>query len=151
MNPGLLDFVFGLGTLAVFPFWFLMIFAPGWRGTARVVASPLIIAAPAALYLALALPNAGTIFPALIHPSAASLGRLLGSPLGVTLAWLHFLAFDLFVGRWIYLDSRAKGLHATALVSPILALTLMLGPCGFVAYLAARWLSGTRTAVASVP
>jgi hypothetical protein len=150
MGPFSLDLLFDLANLAVFPFWLLMIFAPRWRWTARVVASPLIIAAPALLYLLLVLPNAGTILPALIRPSVPALGPVLGSPLGVTLAWLHFLAFDLFVGRWIYLDSRLKGVSA-AIVSPILALTLMLGPCGFIAYLAARQLFGMRTLAASAP
>jgi len=145
-----LPFLFALGGIAVFPFWLLMIFAPRWRPSARVIGSPLIVAAPAALYLILVLPNAGTILPALIRPSVFTLASLLGSPLGVTLAWLHFLAFDLFVGRWIYLDSRSKGLSAT-IVSPVLALTLMLGPCGFAAYLAARRLFGTRTEAALAP
>jgi hypothetical protein len=150
MGPFFLDLLFDLGSLVVFPFWLLMIFAPRWRWTARVVASPLIIAAPAVLYLLLVLPNAGTILPALIRPSVPTLGPVLGSPLGVTLAWLHFLAFDLFVGRWIYLDSRLNGVSA-AIVSPILALTLMLGPCGFIAYLAARQLFGMRTLAAPAP
>jgi hypothetical protein len=26
--------------------------------------------------------------------------------------FLHFLAFDLFVGRWVYLDSRERGISA---------------------------------------
>jgi hypothetical protein len=150
MRPFSFDFLFGLGSLFVFPFWFFMIFAPRWRWTERVIASPLVVAIPAAFYLILAVPHAGTIIPALIRPSIVALGPLLGSPLGVTLAWLHFLAFDLFVGRWIYLDGRSRGLSA-ALVSPILALTLMLGPCGFLVYLAVRRLFGMRPASSPAP
>ena len=34
------------------------------------------------------------------------------SPAGVAVGWIHFLAFDLFVGRWEYLDSREKSISA---------------------------------------
>jgi hypothetical protein len=66
---------------------------------------------------------------------------MLGSPEGATVAWVHFLAFDLFVGRWIYLDARTRELPWWA-TSPLLFLTLMLGPIGLLAYLLVR----TRTA-----
>jgi hypothetical protein len=63
--------------------------------------------------------------------------NLLGSPEGAIIAWIHFLAFDLFVGRWIYLDSEEQRLSRW-LMAPILFLTLMLGPIGFLSYLIAR-------------
>jgi len=63
---------------------------------------------------------------------------LLGVPAGATVAWLHFLAFDLFVGRWIYLDGRERGITSWVM-APVLFLTLMLGPCGFLLYLIARY------------
>jgi hypothetical protein len=62
---------------------------------------------------------------------------MLGSPEGATIAWVHFLAFDLFVGRWIYLDARNRELPWWA-TSPLLFLTLMLGPIGLLAYLLVR-------------
>ena len=49
----------------------------------------------------------------------------------------HFLAFDLFVGRWVYLDSRERGISAW-LMAPILLVVLMLGPLGFILYLVVR-------------
>jgi len=50
---------------------------------------------------------------------------------------VHFLAFDLFVGRWIYLDSRRRQVSPW-LMAPLLFLTLMLGPAGLLLYLAVR-------------
>jgi hypothetical protein len=50
---------------------------------------------------------------------------------------MHFLAFDLFVARWMYLDARERGWPA-GLLSPLLALTLMFGPLGLGAYLGLR-------------
>ena len=49
--------------------------------------------------------------------------------------WIHFLAFDLFVGSWIAADGSARGIRHLALV-PVLLLTFLLGPLGFLAYVA---------------
>ena len=47
--------------------------------------------------------------------------------------WLHYLAFDLFVGGWI--AARAARLRIPFwLLVPILALTFMFGPAGLLAY-----------------
>jgi len=119
-----------------------MILLPGWRWSVRIVRSPLISAAPAILYAALVLPRVGAIWPAVSRPSLFGVEALLGSPAGVTIAWVHFLAFDLFVGRWIYLDSQELRISSW-LMAPVLFLTLMLGPAGFLFYLAVR---STRTA-----
>lgn len=51
--------------------------------------------------------------------------------------WLHYLAFDLFVGAWIARDGMARGVPAL-LVMPCLPLTLMFGPAGLLLYLALR-------------
>ncbi|MCB0074886.1 MAG: DUF4281 domain-containing protein, partial [Caldilineaceae bacterium] len=64
--------------------------------------------------------------------------------------WVHFLAFDLFVGRWVYLDSRARGITAW-LVSPILFVVLMLGPLGFLLYMAVRALRAPSRIAADLP
>jgi len=75
-----------------------------------------------------------------LTPTLKGVAALLSSPEGATLAWVHFLAFDLFVGRWIYLDSQERKI-SNWFISPILFLTLMLGPAGFVAYTALRTIS----------
>ena len=51
--------------------------------------------------------------------------------------WLHFLAFDLFVGAWEVRDSRALGINHF-LVLPCLFFTFMFGPVGFLLYLILR-------------
>jgi hypothetical protein len=136
-----MDMLFRLGNLLILPFWTLMIVLPRWRWTARIVASPYVTAAPAILYAVLVLPRLGEIWPAVSSPSLSGVATLLASPAGATIAWVHFLAFDLFVGRWIYLDSRERGLSSW-LVAPVLFFTLMLGPAGFLLYLLARSLLG---------
>ena len=51
--------------------------------------------------------------------------------------WLHYLAFDLFVGAWEVRTARAAGIPHL-LVIPCLALTFLFGPLGFLAFLILR-------------
>jgi hypothetical protein len=132
-----MDRVFGLSGLLVMPFWFLMIFLPRARWTRRIMESPLVVVAPALLYTALVIPVIREVLPIVNQPSLTAVAALLGSPAGATIGWVHFLAFDLFVGRWVYLDSRDRDLSPW-LMAPVLYLTLMLGPLGFSLYLAVR-------------
>lgn len=129
--------LFDLSGLLVMPFWALMIFLPGWSWTRRIIGSPWIAAPAALLYAVLVLPDAASIFTDVSNPSLDVIAPLLGSELGATVGWVHFLAFDLLVGRWAYLDARERGLPWW-LSSPILFFVLMLGPVGFLAHLAAR-------------
>jgi len=132
-----METIFSLSSLLVMPFWLLMIALPTWGWTRRIMASPLVAALPALLYAALVLPQIGPIFAAVSSPTLAGLMALLATPEGATIAWVHFLAFDLLVGRWAYLDSRERGVSPW-LMAPVLFLVLMLGPIGFLLYLAVR-------------
>lgn len=55
--------------------------------------------------------------------------------------WVHYLAFDLFVGSWEVSDARSRGVPHW-LVIPCLLATLMAGPAGLLLYLLLRtvWL-----------
>ncbi|PJZ84611.1 ABA4-like family protein [Leptospira harrisiae] len=55
--------------------------------------------------------------------------------------WIHYLAFDLFLGTWEVEDGSKVGMNRWILV-PILALTFYFGPAGFVLYLILRFLKG---------
>lgn len=91
----------------------------------------------AVLYAALVLPQLLGLLAELANPQLAQIAALLGTPAGATIGWIHFLAFDLFVGRWVYLDSRERNSSAW-LVSPILFVVLMFGPIGLLLYLVVR-------------
>jgi hypothetical protein len=129
--------VFQASFALVAPFWLLMVLAPGWRVTRRVVASAWIAVPAALLYLVLVVPDLPGVLAAVASPDLDTIAGLLATPAGATVAWVHFLAFDLFVGRWIYLDARSRGMPAW-LSSPLLVLTLMLGPTGLLGHLLAR-------------
>ena len=72
--------VFELSNLVILPFWILMIFAPAWSVTRRVVASPWIVAPPCVLYLITLLPVAGLVLPEVMQPVQARIMSLLGTP-----------------------------------------------------------------------
>ena len=139
--------VFSFSFLLVAPFWLLMIVLPLWSWTHRLMQSLLVVVPAAVLYVLLVLPRLGEVFVEVVNPSLAGITVLLGSPAGATIAWAHFLAFDLFVGRWVYLDSRERRINAW-LMTPVLFFTLMLGPIGLLLYLGVRsmhgWRQGTR-------
>ncbi len=136
-----MEIVFKLSNLLVLPFWALMLFLPRWRRTERVMQSPWVAAGPAVLYAALILPRLPQHAPVLLRPELGAIAGLLGSHAGATISWTHFLAFDLFVGRWVYLDGRRRGVGAW-FASPVLFLTLLLGPCGLLLHLALRRVVG---------
>jgi hypothetical protein len=133
-----MDTIFTLSNVFALPFWLLMIFLPHWRWTQRILRSLWPVAALAVVYALLFAAQIGADAASLLNPTLASIAALLGAPAGAALAWVHFLAFDLFVGRWVYLDSREHRLPAW-LVSPVLFFVLMSGPLGLLFYLAVRW------------
>jgi len=57
--------------------------------------------------------------------------------------WIHYLAFDLFIGGWETRDSQRLGIPHL-LVIPSLLMTFMLGPIGLLFYFAIRT-AKTRT------
>ncbi|MEP3226853.1 MAG: ABA4-like family protein [Parasphingorhabdus sp.] len=82
--------------------------------------------------------------------SLAGVQALLSSDGGATVGWIHYLAFDLFVGIWIARNADKHG-FARWLQVPILFFTLMLGPLGLVLYLLLRMTRHNKVAEAVVP
>jgi hypothetical protein len=142
MDPALL---FSLAFPLAVPFWALMIFAPGWSWTRRIIGSPLIVVPPVLVYALAVLPELATVLPAVTDPTPDRVAALLGGPVGAAAGWAHFIAFDLFVGRWMYLDARERGLHPL-LMAPVLVLTILLAPLGLLVHLAVRAVRPSRPA-----
>ncbi len=61
--------------------------------------------------------------------------------------WVHYLAFDLFVGAWIARKARREDVPFL-LVVPCLALTFLFGPAGFLTFSAIRAARAGRAATA---
>ncbi len=79
----------------------------------------------------------------------AAVMKLFTKPEIVLAGWIHYLAFDLFVGAWEVRTARREQIPFL-LVVPCLVLTFMLGPAGFFAFSAIRAARGLSP-VASGP
>jgi hypothetical protein len=55
----------------------------------------------------------------------------------VLAGWIHYLAFDLFIGTWEIEHALARGVSRFLLIL-CLALTFMFGPAGLLTYFAVR-------------
>ena len=62
--------------------------------------------------------------------------------------WIHYLAFDLFVGAWEVRTAHREGI-AFLLVVPCLVLTFLFGPAGFLAFTALRAARAAQRGVAA--
>jgi hypothetical protein len=58
---------------------------------------------------------------------------LFSNPWLLLAGWIHYLAFDLFVGTWEVRDAQEQGIPH-ALVLPCLVLTFLFGPAGWGLY-----------------
>ena len=129
--------------------WASMIFAPRWRVTRAFVHSDAVQLGIAIVYIALIgplLPGVLGQFDTLEHISQA-----FTQPRLVLAGWIHYLAFDLLVGRVVLADAQRRGIRHL-LVVPCLLLTFLLGPIGYLLYAVIRAAQGRLLpAVAPLP
>jgi hypothetical protein len=78
--------------------------------------------------------------------SVQEVAVLFENPYALTAGWVHYLAFDLFVGCWEMQDSHKHNIPHV-LVVPCLLFTFMLGPIGLVCYLMVRWFTARQWTV----
>lgn len=71
------------------------------------------------------------------YSSLEEVGALFASEPVLLAGWLHYLAFDLFVGEWITRQSDMLGI-SRALQVPILLATFLFGPVGLLLFMALR-------------
>jgi Domain of unknown function (DUF4281) len=81
--------------------------------------------------------------------SLQGVATLFANPWLLLAGWIHYLAFDLLIGRWEVLDSRERGIPHLAVV-PCLMLTFFFGPAGWLLYTLVRF-SVSRGARAPSP
>jgi hypothetical protein len=135
------ELLFTVGNIAILPFWTLMILAPRWGWTGRIMQSLWPVIVLAALYALSLLSTAfvgESVDMSKLTLDVHGIAYLLSSPVGAATAWLHLIAFDLFVGRWVYLDSRPCNLPVW-IVSIALFFVFFTGPFGLLLYLALRY------------
>jgi hypothetical protein len=119
------------------PFWTLMIVAPKWGVTQRLISTPWIATPPLIFWFILAIPRLGDLLPVFLKPTLAGWQDLQAEAAVVTLVWAQVIAWDLFIGRWMYQDSRERDIHPLVM-GPLLVLTIMLSPIAVPLYLIIR-------------
>jgi hypothetical protein len=137
MGPLDFDAAFSAAGVLAMAGWASMILLPRWRSLSRRLAGLVI---PAILSL-------GYAVLILMHWQGASGGfgsldqvaALFGSRPLLLAGWVHYLAFDLLVGSWILRRSQAEAVPH-GFVVPVLLLTFLFGPLGWLAYL---WLEAS--------
>lgn len=116
------------------PLALLMAFAPRAPLTKRLVASNLLIQVYGGIYTVLflrAILQKPDLFVAAAKLDVKALVALTGKPVFARAVWAHASTCDLFIARWIYLDSMRRG-HVARV--PLL-LQFVLGPIGLLVYL----------------
>ena len=127
--------IFSAANLLALGGWIALLVAPRTRLVTWHLAGLAIPAALAALYavlLALHAPGAEGGFSSLA--AVAALFRTEGVLLA---GWVHYLAFDLFIGAWICRRGAAEGMNPW-LVRLCLPPTFLAGPVGLLLFLGLR-------------
>jgi hypothetical protein len=125
---------FSFVNLTVIPAWLMLVFLPRSNWT-RIVAAYAVPSALAIVYLTLLVMNT--------PPEGAGFGsitqveRLFSSQWLLLAGWVHYLAFDLFIGAWQVRDAWRLNIPHL-LVVPCLILTFLIGPVGLVTYFIVR-------------
>ncbi|TDF34966.1 DUF4281 domain-containing protein [Alteromonadaceae bacterium M269] len=129
---------------SILPAWLLLIFAPRWRWTQAIIFHAWIPSFLAVFYIYAFVSNP-------VFPEDGNFLTLEGvmvlfqQPYLVLAGWIHYLAFDLFIGAWQVRDAQRRDIHHLWVV-PCLIMTLVFGPAGLLLYFIVRyWLVRTLT------
>ena len=129
------ELIFTLANAWVLPGWLLLLFAPSWKFTGRIVYY-LVIVLLAATYAWLLLSDIGSFDPE-AGSTLENVAAAFGDPRVALIGWIHYLAFDMLAGLVIALDARRVGVNRVLMALPLF-LTLMTGPFGLLVYTGIR-------------
>ncbi len=131
------DLLFGYaGNLAMIG-WILLILVPYWKYTRPIVQYGLVSILLSVLYLYLVFLAPGGSMDFSAFGSLEGVMGLFTDPKSTLAGWVHYLAFDLWIGSWEVGDAKKHGINRWYLI-PCLFLTFMLGPVGLLLYLILR-------------
>lgn len=135
--------IFGAANLLAMLGWAVLILAPRREIVMRALffGPVLVLALGYATGLVLVLSGIVPTGGGADFSTIAGVRSIFASDAGVTIGWVHYLTFDLFVGLWIARNADAHGLSdlkGRLLQAPILLATFMAGPLGLASYLIVR-------------
>lgn len=137
----LVEILFWFSSIWIIPLWSLMWFLPKHDITSRVMNDIRICILPLLIpYAILVIPNILDIFITLGSemPTPGLVIEFFQDDDVILIGWLHFLAFDILAGRYIW--KRMIHLDRPIYLStPILILSMMVAPLGFLLGIIATW------------
>lgn len=111
--------------------WVLLIFLPNWKYTQAIILNGLIVLF-SGIYAFMILKDIGNFNPDSFS-TLANVKALFQNDDAVAAGWIHYLAFDLFVGAYIVKKSKQIGL-SRVLYTLTLPFTFMFGPLGYLLF-----------------
>lgn len=125
------DLLFRLCNIAALASWVMLVVAPRWKLVPHIIRWG-VMTLMAVLYSVLI-----AVYFFRVEgggfSSLAAVQALFTSREVALAGWVHYLAFDLFVGLWIAEKADELGI-ARIVQAPVLVTTFMFGPLGFVMF-----------------
>lgn len=129
-----LETVFSLASFIAMFGWILLVAIPA-DGRAKLLTGaiiPLMLSTIYLVFIFLHIADAPGGFGSL-----AEVRTLFGKDELLLAGWVHYLAFDLFIGAWESRDAQRIGIPRLVML-PCYVMTFMLGPIGLLFYFAIR-------------
>lgn len=127
------ELLFTIANTAILIAWLPLLLAPKWSFTKQMLGFPYVPFILSFFYLFFLLSDGG-----LAEADFSSLAGILelyrnATPEAAAAGWMHYLAFDYWVGCWMLRDAQKKAVPHLLIVVPLLC-TFMLGPVGIMLY-----------------
>lgn len=125
------EILFSIAGLISMVGWLCLLFSPlipKWSDRIAGLALPIILSLGYVILLVAPSPDSAGGFGTL-----ADVMVLFSYEQAALAGWVHFLAFDLFIGAWVCRTARAEGISFW-LVAPCLPVVFLFGPAGLVAF-----------------
>lgn len=130
------DQLFGYAGQAAMLGWLILIFLPRRWSLLTAIPRFIIPLGLSLLYAGLAMAYFFTVEGG-GYGSLEQVAALLGKKEMLLAGWVHYLAFDLFIGGWIAVEADKVGINRL-IQAPLLLATFMFGPVGLAIFLIMR-------------
>ena len=132
-NSFMTTILFDVCNLLILLVWGLVLFFPRWKISENLISYTWVPLGISFFYSYFIVVSGG-----LVEADFSSLEGIVSlfkntTPESAAAGWLHYLAFDFWVGTWIIRHSRKNEIAHLAIILPLLC-TFMLGPVGIMIY-----------------
>ncbi len=131
-----LELLFSICTGIAMVGWGLLILLPKWKFTRMITLSGFASLVIAGIYLVVVILTLGDEGEGGFG-SLAEVALLFKNPKALLAGWIHYLAFDLFIGAWEVGNARKHNIPHYWTI-PSLVLTCLYGPIGLLLYFITR-------------